>query len=100
MAENREGHGVVYTRFDDYLARVGRINSIVRYTGTEWDRQQVQQHAHERIGWPYDKWNYNCEQFANEVLHGQRHSQQAETVKGVLKGALVLGLLAGIVRAA
>jgi len=28
MAENLEGQGVVYTRFDRYLSRVGRVNAI------------------------------------------------------------------------
>jgi len=100
VVENLVNVGVTYTRFDHFMLRVRSINRIVRFRGDRWALEQVLQRAQARVGTRYDLANYNCEHFVNDVLHGQRHSGQAETAKEVLKGALVLGVLALIVRAA
>lgn len=100
VVENLVNVGVTYTRFDHFMLRVRSINRIARFRGDRWAPQQVLHRAQARVGRRYDLATYNCEHFVNDALHGQRHSRQAETAKEVMKGALVLGVLALIVRAA
>lgn len=99
VVENLVGQGVVYTRFDHYLTRVGRINHIVRYSGSDNARRAIMQRADSCIGQPYDQWSHNCEHLVNWILYGRRYSEQAETAKNVLKGVAALGVLALLVRA-
>jgi hypothetical protein len=100
VVENLVNVGVTYTRFDHFMLRVRSINRIARFRGDRWALQQVLRRAHAYVGRRYDLATYNCEHFVNEVLHGQRHSWQVETARGVLKGAFAIAVLAFIVRAA
>jgi hypothetical protein len=100
VIENMVNVGVTYTRFDHFMQRIGTVKQIVRFGGDRWAQQAVVERAQQRLGRRYDLATYNCEHFVNDALHDQRHSRQAETAKEVLKGALVVGVLALIVRAA
>lgn len=100
VVENLWDRGVVYTRFDHYMARVGRINEVIRFTGSEQDRLVVMQRANACIGQPYHRWNNNCEHLVNWILYDYHHSAQAETVKTILGGLAAAGLLLLIARAA
>lgn len=100
VVENLVGHGVVFTQFDRYMTRVGRINHIDRYRGSDSARYTIMQRASSCVGQRYDQWNHNCEHLVNWILYGRRHSEQAETARNVLKGATALGLLLLLTRAA
>ena len=100
VVENVVGHGVIFNRMDLFMWRVGTINSIQPFRGTEWARQQVIDRAAQRVGWKYDALNYNCEHFVNDVLHGESKSQQADNARGVLGSLFTIALVAVILRAA
>lgn len=100
VVENLWDRGVVFTRFDNYLARVERINEIIHYRGADQDRLTIKHRANACIGQPYHRWNNNCEHLVNWVLYGHHYSAQAETVKTILGGLAVASLLVLVVRAA
>jgi hypothetical protein len=53
------------------------------------DAPRVVQRAMSRLGWePYDVLQSNCQHFANEVLNGERKSEQVEALKAIALGAL------------
>jgi hypothetical protein len=98
--ENVVNVGVTYTRFDHFMERIGTIKHIIPFRGDRWAQQEVLERAQQRLGMRYELTTYNCEHFVNEVLLGQRHSRQADTAKELMRGALVFGALALILRAA
>lgn len=98
VLENLVGHGVVYTRMDNFLARVGKITAITKFQGNEWSRQQVIERASARAGWKYDAFTYNCEHFVNDALRATLESRQADTAKGILAGLAALVVIAAVAR--
>jgi len=100
VVENLVGQGVVFTRMDHFLVRVGRITEITSFRGDEWARQGVIDRGNSRIGWKYDAFNYNCEHFVNDTLNFVKASKQTDTVKGVLAGLTVVCVIAAIARRA
>ncbi|MCI1753648.1 MAG: lecithin retinol acyltransferase family protein [Flavobacteriales bacterium] len=100
VIENVVGHGVIYNRMDHFMSRVGTINSIQPFRGTEWARQQVIKRAAQRVGWKYDALSYNCEHFVNDTRNFVKASKQANTVKGVLAGLTVVCVIAALARRA
>lgn len=100
VVENIVGQGVVYTRIDQFLARVGKITQIIPFPGDEWMRPGVIERANSRIGRKYDALHYNCEHFVNDSLNFVTASKQADTVKGILAGLALVGVIAAIARRA
>ena len=97
VAENQRGYGVRYIRLNDFLAE-GKLVSIERFTGNEYQRQSIVPKINTMLGRGYDLVRYNCEHFVNEVLHGLPKSKQIETAAVLGGGALLLLLLASAAR--
>ncbi len=89
VAENKEGRGVILTRLDLFLVDAGHITRVEPFLGTYQQQAFIMDRVNARFGRRYDKWNYNCEQFVNDVLHGRVESRQADIGKAILGAVLV-----------
>ncbi len=98
VAENKEGRGVILTRLDLFLADAGRITRIEPFLGTYQQQAFIMDRIKARLRRPYDQWNYNCEQFVNDVLHGRVESRQAEIGKAILGVVTVAAIGYGIAK--
>ena len=98
VAESKEGRGVILTRLDVFLADAGRITRIEPFVGPYQQQAFIMDRVKARLGRRYDKWQYNCEQFVNDVLQGRVESRQADIGKGVLGAVVVAVATYGIVK--
>ena len=98
VAENKEGRGVVLTRLDQFLAEARLIKQHIRFSGTYQDQLVIMDRISARLGRRYDLWRYNCEHFANEVLHFRAISPQVKTVGTVAAVAGGLYLLSRLLK--
>lgn len=98
VAENKEGHGVILTRLDQFLAEAGRITRVEPFLGTYQQQAFIMDRVNARFGRRYDEWNYNCEQFVNDVLHGRVESRQADIGKVILGVVTVAAIGYGIAK--
>ncbi len=98
VAENKEGKCVLLTPLDVFLADAGRITRIEPFTGTYQQQAFVMDRVNARLGRRYDRWNYNCEQFVNDVLHGRVESRQADIGKAILGAVTVAAIGYGIAK--
>lgn len=88
MIENLDTTGVSLTRLNTYFEKNPAIVAYKRYSGSNEQRKVMIQKALSKIGQPYSLITYNCEHFANEVLHNNKSSEQ------VAIGVISLGILA------
>lgn len=79
--ENVIGKGVVRTHESVFFAGVQKITSIQRFVGTSQQLYLAMQRAESLVGQPYQLLTFNCEHYANYVLHGEPRSQQVENAK-------------------
>ncbi len=98
VAEKKEGKCVLLTPLDVFLADAGRITRIEPFTGTYQQQAFVMDRVNARLGRRYDRWNYNCEQFVNDVLHGRVESRQADIGKAILGAVTVAAIGYGIAK--
>lgn len=98
VAENKEHRGVILTRLDLFLAEAGRITRIEPFLGTYQQQAFIMDRVNARLGRRYDQWNYNCEQFVNDVLHGRVESRQADIGKAILGAVTVAAIGYGIAK--
>lgn len=98
VAENKEGRCVVLTPLDVFLADAGRITRIEPFTGTYQQQATIMDRVNARLGRRYDRWNYNCEHFVNDVLHFRVESRQSDIGKAILGAVTVAAVGYGIAR--
>lgn len=98
VAENKEGRGVILTRLDQFMADARIIKRHIRFSGNHYDQMVVMDRIRERLGRRYDLLKYNCEHFANEVLHFRAISPQVKAVGTAAAVAGGLFLLARLLR--
>lgn len=98
VAENKEGRGVILTPLDVFLADAGSITRIEPFSGTYQQQAFVMDRVKARLRRRYDKWNYNCEHFVNEVLHFKAESRQADIGKAILGAVTVAAIGYGIAK--
>ena len=96
VAENKEGHCVLLTPLDVFLADAGRITRIEPFTGTYQQQAFIMDRVNARLGRRYDRWNYNCEHFVNDVLHFRVESRQSDIGKAILGVVTVAAVGYGI----
>lgn len=96
VAENSYGKGVRLVDAKEYFSRTRMISRIERFIGTEAQRQTLLRRAARMQGCEYSLLEYNCEHFANELIHGEAESKQ---VKNAVMCVLLILLALGIYNA-
>ena len=96
MCENIFGRGVQLTRVNEFFMDVKVVTRIEKFSGSNYDRKIMVQKALSRLGKPYNLINYNCESFANDVIHKTAVSKQVKNAMGILGIAIVIGLVLNI----
>jgi hypothetical protein len=82
VAENNAPRGVRYVTYAQFL-NGNVLESIERFKGNKYQRNQVIPFINSKLGTNYDLLTYNCEHFANEVQTGKTQSQQVQTAVGI-----------------
>jgi signal peptidase I len=96
ICENIFGRGVQMTRVNEFFADVKEVTRIEKFSGNNYNRKITVQKALSRLGKPYHLINYNCESFANEVIHQTPVSKQVNNAMGLLGFAVVIGLILNV----
>lgn len=96
MCENNIGRGVQLTRLNEFFMGVKIVTRIEKFSGSNYDRKITVQKALSRLGKPYNLINYNCESFANDVIHQRPISSQVNNAMGILGIAVVIGLILNV----
>jgi hypothetical protein len=82
VAENQYGYGVRYITLDQFLSE-GTLVRVEKSSFSPNQQMQILRRIEQKINTPYHLIHYNCEHFANEIIHGIVESKQ---VKAVLIG--------------
>ena len=98
VAENKEGRGVVLTPLDVFLADAVQITRVHPFTGTYQQQAIMMDRVVARLRRTYDRWNYNCEHFVNDVLHFRVESRQSDIAKAILGGVMVAAAVYGLAK--
>ena len=99
--ENKIGHGVRWINDPLYAHITPRVNTIRRFNGNGFERNQAIQRGISLIGRKYDLVGFNCEHLANYVQYGKSFSNQVnnvgKTIAAVAGGLLFVAALAASV---
>jgi hypothetical protein len=83
--ENKEGIGVRLITAYDFFEDAGKISRIERFMPSGgYSRSSLINKALSLVGRKYDLWNYNCENFANELQYARSQSDQVSLVKRLM----------------
>ena len=93
ICENVIGKGVILTRVKDFFIKNFEVSKIERFVGTDFERKVVIEKAISKLGTNYDLWNFNCESFTNEILHGKRFSNQVNNAFIILTAIFSISLI-------
>jgi hypothetical protein len=83
IAENDATEGVRLATSAGFFKQHPKITRIDKFQGNEFQRQLVIDKAISLLGTQYDLFSYNCEHYANHILHGRPQSQQVRNFWGL-----------------
>jgi hypothetical protein len=92
VAENQRGHGVRYISLNQFLSE-GKLERVEYNNFDYWTQERIIQRINNLLHKEYDLFMYNCEAFANHVLHGKATSKQVRNGIGIG----IVGLLAYLI---
>lgn len=93
IAENKIGIGVRLITADDFFSDVIEVTRIDRFTGSNYERDNVVWNAQSKVGLAYDLFTYNCEHYVTESITGKAVSSQIKNILGIGVSVLFLALL-------
>lgn len=96
IAECQKGSGVQIITLRQFLNQ-GKLVRVEYYNLTPYQQDIINKRVNVRLGKSYDLFQYNCEQFVNDVLTGVAESKQVQNVVKIALFSFCFFLFIGIV---